>query len=187
MRVISGSAKGRKFKYPNLSDGKVIRPLSDRAKEGLFNILVNEISDCNFLDLFAGTGQIGIEALSRGAKSATFIEIERKAAVIIKENLMAFGLADRGKVFVSEVIRAISVLNKKRIKFDIVFIGAPYGSRKLDEALEKIAESDILNDNAVVIAERSKRHVINKTYGKLCEYDEAVYGDTILSFYGENK
>lgn len=183
MRVISGSAKGLLLKFPKLSGGKKVRPLSDTAKESLFNILAGRINGCYFLDLFAGTVQVGIEALSRGADLAIFVEIDKRAVSVIRDNLSLTGLSDRAEIYLFDVMRAISVLNKKGAHFDMIFIGAPYSSPVLEPVLEKIAKSDIVKDSGIVIAECSKKQDLSGKYGVLEKFRKEKYGDTVFSFY----
>lgn len=180
MRVISGSAKGRKLKFPS---GAKTRPLSDFAKEGLFNILADKIAGGDFLDLFAGTGQVGIEALSRGARIAIFVDSDRKAVASIWENLNVTALSDRAEVYCTDVERAITALGKKKACFDVIFIGAPYTVPVLGSTMEKAAKSDIVKHEGLVIAEHNKRTVLNETYGDMVKTREVKYGDTILSIY----
>lgn len=181
MRVISGSAKGRKLKFPK--GAAKLRPLSDQSKEGLFNIIAAFVPGSRFLDLFAGTGQVGIEALSRGAELAMFVDSDRKAVSTIWENLNSTALSDRAEVFSSEVLRAIAAFARKKALFDIIFLGAPYTVPVLVPAMEKLAKSDIVKDKGLVIAEHTKRAALSEHYGALAKVREVVYGDTVLSFY----
>ncbi|MCX5749147.1 MAG: 16S rRNA (guanine(966)-N(2))-methyltransferase RsmD [Candidatus Saganbacteria bacterium] len=185
MRVISGSAKGKKLKFPKKASK--VRPLSDFAKEALFNILAGRVEGAYFLDLFAGTGQVGIEALSRGAKLAIFVETDRNAVSVIRENLELTGFSGCAEIFSIDAVKGVSVLDKNKAKFDIIFIGAPYGFDILEKTLEKIAKSDILKENTVVIAEHSKRHVLPDSYEGLIRNRQEKYGDTVFSFYGGGK
>ncbi|MFH1710073.1 MAG: 16S rRNA (guanine(966)-N(2))-methyltransferase RsmD, partial [bacterium] len=185
MRVIAGLAKGKKLRFPRLSKDKRLRPLTGRVKEALFNILVRENQDARFLDLFAGTGSVGIEALSRGAGLAIFVEFDRKIVQTLRENLALAGFSDRAEVYCLDVMKAVKVIDKSQGKFDIVFIGAPYavpagrqGSPVLEEALKTIAGTNIVDDNGVVVAEHSVRDKILDSYGKLAKYRDAKYGDT---------
>lgn len=182
MRVITGTAKGKRLKAPR---GK-IRPLSDQAKEALFNILQNKISDAYFLDLFAGTGSVGIEALSRGATLSIFVEIDKRTVNVIRENLENCGLADRAEVYALDVIRALRILKRKAAKFDIIFLGAPYDSPNLEKALVKLSETEILKSDGILIAEHRKQHKMQEQYGKLKVLRDVRYGETMLSFYGIN-
>lgn len=164
-----------------------MRPLSDQAKEGLFNIIVNEVPGSYFLDLFAGSGQVGIEALSRGAELAFFVEIDRKAVSVIRDNLQATGLSERSEVYNFDALRAVKFLDKKKAAFDIIFIGAPYTVPVLAPALENIAKSDIVKEGGMVIAEHHKRQDLPGAYGPLVKAREARYGDTVFSFYRREK
>ncbi len=183
MKVIAGTAKGRELKYPKLPESKRLRPLTGQAKEALFNILVRENPEARFLDLFAGTGSVGIEALSRGAKLAIFVEHDRKIVETLRENLELTGFTDRSEVYCLDVIKALKVLDREKCRFDIVFIGAPYGSPLLEEALKEISEIDILDKGGVIVAEHSTRDKVSDSYGKFVKSRDAKYGDTVLSFY----
>ena len=183
MRVISGKAKGKKLKVPKLSRGRRIRPLTDQAKEALFNILGIKVPDSYFLDLFAGTGAVGIEALSRGAKIAIFVELDKRAVSSIRENLAATELDSSAEVYSLEVLKAIKVLDSKGSKFDIIFLGAPYGSPILEKALEKLSGSGLVKDDALVVAEHRAKHEISQNFGNLVRFRDSRYGDTVLSFY----
>lgn len=179
MRVISGSAKGRKLKAPK---GK-IRPLSDQAKEGLFNIVQARVSGAYFLDLFAGTGSVGLEALSRGATLSIFVELERSHVRVVRENIADCQLEDRSEVYALDVLKALKILKRKGAKFDIIFLGAPYGNPALEKALEELADGSLLKDNGLVIAECRFKHALAQEFGKLTAKRAVRYGDTILTFY----
>ncbi len=159
------------------------RPLTDQAKEALFNILREKITNCYFLDLFAGSGAVGIEALSRGAEIAIFVELNRKAVQVIRENLENTGFSDRSEVYAVDVIRALNLLSRKQAKFDIIFLGAPYDSPALEKALIKLAETNLIKGNGIIIAEHRKQQRLNEEYGKLKSSRETRYGETVLTFY----
>ena len=150
MRVIAGSAKRLRLKT---LEGLETRPTSDRIKETLFNMISPWIADCKFLDLFAGSGGIGIEALSRGAKRAVFVEKNPKAAEIIKENLRFTKLSDKSQVIVSDVQSVIHRLGSE--KFDYIFMDPPYDQNLERTALEAIARQKLLEDDGVAIVEAS--------------------------------
>ncbi|MFA4905336.1 MAG: 16S rRNA (guanine(966)-N(2))-methyltransferase RsmD [Candidatus Margulisiibacteriota bacterium] len=179
MRIISGKAKGRKLKSPKPGT----RPLTDRAREALFNILAPRMTDSDFLDVFAGTGAVGIEALSRGARLAIFIEIDRQNVEIIRQNLEHTGFLDAAEVFHLEALRGLKILEKKGAKFDIIFLGAPYGSRALGPCLEFIGSAGLLNPQGVMIAEHRIKSELGGTFGALDRVREERYGDTQLAFY----
>ena len=183
MRVIAGLAKGKELRFPKLSKDKRLRPLTGRAKEALFNILAGKNPGARFLDLFAGTGSVGIEALSRGANLAIFVELDRKTVRTLRENLALTGFSDRAEVYCLDVIKALKVIDKAKGKFDIVFIGAPYGSPALEETLKAIAVTEIIDRDGVIVAEHSIRDKISDSYGKLIKSRDYEYGDTVLSFY----
>lgn len=187
MKVLAGSAKGRNLKFPKLPAGKRLRPLTGQVKAALFNILVEENIDSRFLDLFAGTGSVGIEALSRGAKLVFFVELERKVVETLRENLATTGFSDRAEVLNLDVIKAISVMDRDGGKFDIIFIGAPYNNPILIETLKKISGTGILAENGVLIAEHNTKTFVDEEYGKLKKYRDSKYGDTILSFYSNKE
>ncbi|OGC22116.1 16S rRNA (guanine(966)-N(2))-methyltransferase RsmD [candidate division WOR-1 bacterium RIFOXYB2_FULL_42_35] len=179
MRVIAGSAKGKKLKVPKSN----IRPLSDQAKEGLFNILQPRIADSYFLDLFSGTGSVAIEALSRGATLSILVELDRKHVQVIRENLAHCICEDRAEIYALDVLAAIKILKRKEAKFDIIFLGAPYGNPSLEKALEELADGVLLKENGLVIAECRFKHDLAPDFGKLTVKRTVRYGDTVLTFY----
>ena len=150
MRVIAGEKRHLILKTLNdLS----IRPTTDKIKETLFNMIQFDIEGCKFLDLFAGSGAIGIEALSRKASYAVFVDNNISAIKVIKENLAHTKLTDKAKVIRSDVSAAIDSLNNNREMFDIIFMDPPYDKKLYIGVLEKIIKSDILNDNGFIIVE----------------------------------
>jgi len=152
MRVISGSARGLKLKAPK---GYDTRPTIDRIKESLFNIIANDLYNINFLDIFSGSGGIGIEALSRGAREAVFIDSSKESFDVISENLKSARLYERGYVIKSDVFAAISALGREKRKFDIIFMDPPYKKGLVEETLRTVQNADILAENGFVIAEQA--------------------------------
>ncbi len=149
MRVIAGKAKRLQLKTPV---GLDTRPTTDRIKETLFNMIQDELYDIHFLDLFSGSGGIGIEALSRGAKKAVFVEQNRNAVAIIRDNLRYTHLEEQADVMNCTAVSAVAML-KGREKFHIVFMDPPYGKALEKEVLRTPAFSEILEDKALVIVE----------------------------------
>ena len=147
MRVITGSARGRHLKE---LEGMETRPTTDRVKEGLFNILQFDIEGRRVLDLFAGTGQLGIECLSRGAASAVFVERRADAVKLIRENLKTTELSDRAQVVAGD---SMEYLNRLREKFDLIFLDPPYEAGLLEVAIAQIAKFDILAPHGIIVAE----------------------------------
>jgi 16S rRNA (guanine(966)-N(2))-methyltransferase RsmD len=184
LRIIGGSLRGRKLQS---FKGQKVRPTSDRVKEALFNILGNGLCEgASVLDLYAGTGNLGIEALSRGAKRACFVEKERDSLKTLKENLQECGLMERAEIIPIDAVKAIHALEKKGESFDLVFLDPPYYRELADKTIEALGESTILRE-AVVIAEHSARDALKKNYGRLRLKDERRYGDTSLSFFIEEQ
>ena len=147
MRVITGSARGRRLKE---LEGMETRPTTDRVKEGLFNVLQFEIEGRSVLDLFAGTGQLGIECLSRGAASAAFVDRRPDAIALIRENLKLCGLTDRARVTAGD---SLEFLKSAREKYDLIFLDPPYQTELLEAAMELIARRDLLKAHGMMAAE----------------------------------
>lgn len=184
LRVISGSAKGHKLKTIK---GDTTRPTSDKVKGSLFNIIADRVWDANVLDIYAGTGNLGIEALSRGAKSAIFIDKSTECANVIKENLLHTKLIDNACVLTGFVNNVLMALPKNADKFDIIFMDPPYHKNLIEESLKCIIKSGIINDKGIVIAERDVNDSIPEVLEGLILYRNQKYGDTILSFYEFNE
>lgn len=146
MRVITGSARGRRLKE---LEGMETRPTTDRVKEGLFSALQFDIEGRRVLDLFAGTGQLGIECLSRGAASAVFVERRPDAVQLIRDNLRTTELQDRARVVAGGAMAFL----EGREKFDLVFLDPPYQSGLLEQALDRLTRFDILNPHGIIVAE----------------------------------
>ncbi len=178
MRVISGIAKGVRLESLK---GHEYRPTSDKVKEALFNILSPYIEGAVFLDLYSGTGGIGIEALSRGAAFCVFVERSRAASMTIKRNLEKSSLVERGKVLPLPVTAALGQLDGQ--KFDFIFLDPPYEKDILSNILEEISISalKLLTSSGIIIVEASKREKFHLKEN-LEIYREERYGDTILYF-----
>lgn len=151
MRVITGLARGRKLKeLPGMST----RPTTSRVKESVFNIIQFDVEGRRVLDLFGGTGQMGIEALSRGASSAVFTDVNKEAVAVIRENLETCGLSKQGQVVHSDYL---AYLSRCKEKFDLIFLDPPYASGFLEKALETIATIDIVSENGIIVCESDLR------------------------------
>lgn len=176
MRITGGKDRGRQLAVPA---GGRVRPTSDKVKQALFNILGEKVVASVFLDLFAGAGGIGVEALSRGAGRVVFIDAHRRSVDAIRRNLDLAGYSDRSQVGMSS---AEAFLRTPSGPYDIVFFDPPYADA-IAPLLEKIGGAGILNADAVVIAEHFKKQAAPERAGALTLYREAKYGDTVLSFY----
>ena len=180
MRVIGGSERGRRLKVPK---GRGIRPTSARVKESLFNILPRDFSGLGVLDLFAGTGNLSIEALSRGAAKAVLIDESPRATAAIRNNLRRFGLSERAEVWTAPVFRSLRKLANAGETFDLVFLDPPYDRQWVGATLDIFGEHQLLNATGRIIAEHSARESVRSRYEDLVLNDQRRYGDTLLSFF----
>lgn len=151
MRIISGSKRGMNLDTP---EGLDTRPTSDRIKETLFNMIGFDVPDCNFLDLFSGSGQMGIEALSRGANKAVFVEKDKKALTCISNNLKKGKFLDNAVVYSEDVFSALNKLNKNEV-FDIVFMDPPYNKLIEKQVLTALIDKSFINEDTIIIVEAS--------------------------------
>lgn len=174
MRVITGSARGRRLKTPENYD---IRPTTDNVKESLFNILQFDIEGRRVLDLFAGTGQLGIEALSRGARETVFIDVSREAVKIIKDNLKSCGLS--ATVLQTDAMKYLENCGK----FDVIFIDPPYDSDQYGKVLNYINSVDRLSDGGIIICEARKEKELPEMSAPYYKAKEYVYGRVKLCIY----
>lgn len=177
MRVITGKARGVQLKTP---DGMLTRPTTDRVKEALFSIIHFEISGAKVLDLFGGTGQLGIEALSRGAKSAVFVDAQESACKLIKENLSRAKMQQEGRVVRSDYQQ---YLQRCRDKFDIILLDPPYAEVFLETALKQITEIDILETNGIIVTERPVGKELPWEFEGYTRSKDYKYGKTLLTIY----
>ena len=180
MRVITGKARGVQLKTP---DGMQTRPTADRVKEALFSIINFEVPGARVLDLFGGTGQLGIEALSRGANCAVFVDAREDACKIIRENLRRTKLENQ-----SQVIRCdyLEFLRRSKERFDIILLDPPYAEVFLENALKCIAEIDILQSGGIIIAERPLEKELSFEFDGFTRSKDYKYGKTLLTLYRKN-
>ena len=179
LRVISGNLKGRKlYTLP----GKDIRPTSDRLRESIFNILSSRVSDAVFLDLFAGTGALGIEALSRGARFGVFIDKYNHAFDVIKKNIRLCSLDTKSKIIKWDIGKNLNCLIPVQHMFDMVFMDPPYHQNMVDKALNHLLQSQKLMNNACVIIEHSPLESILVNVSGLKAVDQRKYGKSVVSF-----
>ena len=180
MRVIGGAAKGRRLRVPR---GDAVRPTADRVKESLFNILPRDFSGARVLDVFAGSGNLSIEALSRGAAHAILIDVSQRAGAMIRENLRRLGFAAQTEVWVAAAARSLKTLARRADSFDFIFLDPPYDQGLAGRSLELIGRCDLLRPGGTLVIEHSSREAIGAAYGPLQLHDQRRYGDTLLSFY----
>ena len=177
MRVITGTARGRRLKE---LQGMETRPTTDKVKESLFSIIQFDIEGRRVLDLFAGTGQLGIECLSRGAASAVFVDRRPDAAALTRENLKLCDLTDRSRVVAGDSMEFLKVA---REKYDLIFLDPPYAADLLEQALTAIASFDICREHGIIVAESAADKVLPELPAPYRLYREYRYGKIRLSVY----
>ena len=183
LRVIAGTARRTLLVAPK---GHDTRPTSDRVKENVFNIIAPGLRDAYFLDLFCGSGAIGIEALSRGASMAVFADIATDAVKATKDNLTQVRFTGKAKVLNMCAIEAIANLKNNSKLFDIIYLDPPYGSGLLDKALLELTKHELLAPDGVIIAEYATDEP-PQDHAQLYMYDQRKYGNTQVSFYWHPK
>lgn len=177
MRVITGKARGVLLKTP---EGMLTRPTSDRVKEALFSIVNFDLPGANVLDLFAGTGQLGIEALSRGAKHAVFVDAREDACKIVRENLRRTKLENEAKVVRGDYL---DYLRRCKEKYDIILLDPPYAEVFLENALKCITEIDILQSGGIIVTERPVEKELSLVFEGYTRSKDYKYGNTLLTLY----
>jgi len=164
----------------------MIRPTADRVKESLFNILVvilGGFDRCRVLDIFAGTGNLGIEDLSRGAAQAVFIDNHKESVTLVLKNLRLLGFEERSRIIEKEAIPALHFLEKREDPFQLVFIDPPYRQGLAEKVLEFLASSNLIDEYSLVIVETSSNELLPTAFDNLREFDRRVYGDTAIAFF----
>lgn len=183
MRVIGGTARGRRLAAPR---GERVRPTADRVKEALFSILTSllgNLEGLRVLDVFAGTGNLGIEALSRGCSEAIFVDSHRESAAIIRQNLTQLNLTDRGRVIVKDAASALQCLNENIAPFNIIFLDPPYRQGLAEKVLGILASAPFVTRETIIVSESDSSEVFPERFGSLQQFDRRVYGDTALTFF----
>ncbi len=180
MRIIAGQYKGRRLKA---LEGMAVRPTSDRMRETLFNILAPRIEDARFVDVCAGSGAVGIEALSRGAAHVTFIDAARKAVSVISENLRHCGITEDYKLISRDAVMAMKYFAQEKQQFDIFYFDPPYDSEIYSPVLWQIAQNNLLAEDGIVIVEHRRQLPLAPNYDDLRPYRELVQGESVLTFF----
>ena len=197
MRIIAGTFRGRRLVAPK--GNRIVRPTADRVKESIFSILQKQIVDAHFLDLCAGTGNMGIEALSRGARHVTFLERDPRCIQMIERNLRICGLTTEPRaarkptdticLLRRDAVKGITYLQKQAAVFEVIYFDPPYatglqgGSELYTSCLASLAKNALLRTNGTLLVEHAKQFVIPDTVGNLTRSRQANYGDTVVSFY----
>lgn len=180
MRIISGTAKGRNILSPV---GMDTRPILDRVKESMFNIIQDKIYGSIVMDLFSGTGSLGLEAASRGAKKCYLIEKEKDVFSLLQKNIINSNLDHICEAYNMDSYRFLKKLASKSIKFDLIFIDPPYFKNMVLPAIELITENDLLNEDGLIIIKISSKEKIHINDEKIELVDYRKYGNTVLEFY----
>ena len=176
MRVITGTARGRRLKE---LQGMETRPTTDKVKESLFSIIQFDIEGRRVLDLFAGTGQLGIEALSRGAAEAVFVDRRPDAVRLVQENLALCGFTDRARVKSGDALAYL----KSGEKFDLIFLDPPYGTGMLEKAMEIITEIDIVSENGIIVCESAAESALPELAAPYAKGRDYRYGKIKITLY----
>lgn len=183
LKILGGQARGRHLK--SLPKTSHLRPILARVKKSLFDILRPNLHGSRFLDLYAGTGAVGLEALSRGAATATFVEYDRPCAQILEENIQNLGFEDRGTVFTQDILSGLTHLPKP---YDVIFLGPPYKDLEkgpvflVTPTLQHIFQAGLLGKKGLVIAQHHKKEPVLLPSGNWTLFRQERYGDTVLSF-----
>lgn len=181
MRIIAGKYRSRLIRSPRAQG---VRPTKDRIREALFNIIREYIDGRDVLDLFAGSGAFGIEAISRGANKAVFVDSQRECIKAIESNLNMLEVEkDRFGIIKMDVFKAIDMLVNAGKKFDIILMDPPYYKEIAKKCLIKLSERDILNPRCIIMTEHHKRDILPQEIGGITSYRSVCYGDICLTFY----
>lgn len=185
MRIITGSARGAKLKAPK---GQNTRPTADRIKESLFNILGAFVYDKNVLDMFSGTGNLALEALSRGASHATMVDTALESISIIKFNTAHTKLNDKATILKSDIFTAIKKFHQNKMKFDIIFCDPPYHKELCMKSLQILHEYPVLSDDGIIIMEHALEDILPDKYEEFSLLRRQKYGSTTqISIYENTK
>jgi 16S rRNA (guanine966-N2)-methyltransferase len=184
MRIIGGAGKGRRLKSPR---GAGTRPTGDRVKQSLFDMLAARLAGCRFLDVFAGAGGVGLEALSRGASRVVLVDDDREAIAAIQANLAPLAGKECAQVFRQDARVALAALGDSGVRFDIVFLDPPYDSPLYEEVLEEVGRLGLLQAGGVAVAEHFHKRALPERIGGLVRSREVRIGDHRLSFYSREE
>jgi 16S rRNA (guanine966-N2)-methyltransferase len=179
LRIIGGELKGKKLKSIH---GKLIRPTGDRIREAIFNILSTRVAKTMVLDLFAGTGALGIEALSRGAERALFVDNHKESLFVLKQNIVSFGLGAKADIVKWNISQNLNVIKLFGQKFDLIFLDPPYNKNLITPTLVNIEKSEALKKSASIVVEHSVYESLPADLRVFHLTDQRKYGKTLVSF-----
>ena len=178
VRIIAGTARGRPFEAP---EGRSTRPTLDRVREAMFGMVQFDVADAEVLDLFAGSGALGLEALSRGAKSAFFCDHDRKACSLIEKNLRNLGFFEKAEIACSDCFELIRSLAKRNQRFSLVLLDPPYESGLYEPVLRELVSNNLLEDGCIILAEHSKNAPLEPPVQELSAGKQHRYGDVAVT------
>jgi len=181
MRIITGKAKGKRLFSPQ---GEGIRPTADRVKESVFNILGCQWEGKRVLDLFSGTGSLGLEAISRGAQQVVFVEKSRPALNVLKKNISFCGFDSHAIVLAMSVPRGVALMGQRGETFHIIFADPPYGKGWVEKTIRQILAHRILSQDGTIVMEHAPYESPPRDIGELLAIEQRTYGDTAVSFLG---
>lgn len=183
MRVISGTAKGRALKAV---PGTGTRPTTDKVKEAIFSMIGPYFDGGQALDLYAGTGGLGIEALSRGMDRAVFVDGDKRALDVVQHNLQATRLEEQAEVYRNDAQRALKALAKRDVRFRLVFLDPPYKLRTIETIVRSLQSLALLEPNATIVVEHETDYAVEERIGRASCIRRVQYGDTMVSIYSVN-
>ncbi|MCD7033916.1 16S rRNA (guanine(966)-N(2))-methyltransferase RsmD [Metabacillus sp. GX 13764] len=181
MRVVSGTCKGRPLKAV---PGTGTRPTTDKVKEAIFNMIGPYFDGGSALDLFGGSGGLGIEALSRGTESCIFVDKDQKAIQTIHKNIEACGFEKQSEVYRNDAERALKAVMKRELSFSLIFLDPPYKQQKLKALINSIGEAGILDEKGYIVAEHGTEESLPDELGELVKLKGELYGTTAVSIFG---
>ena len=182
MRIVAGSAKGRTLEGPKATS-RHIRPTADRVRETLFNILGQWLEGQRVLDLYAGTGALGLESLSRGAVRAVLVDSDREALALCRANTDTLGFGAQVEVLAQSAERALELLGRRGERFELIFADPPYAAKGVEAVLAGVARLGLLAEGGTVVLEHDRREEAPESHGTLSRVDQRRFGDTLVSFY----
>ncbi|MCY1014241.1 16S rRNA (guanine(966)-N(2))-methyltransferase RsmD [Pyxidicoccus sp. MSG2] len=182
MRIVAGTAKGRALAGPKPTSMH-IRPTADRVRETIFNMLGQFLDGQAVLDLYAGTGALGLEAVSRGAGRAVLVDQDREAQALCRENTDHLGFTSQVELLAQPASRALETLKKRGERFELIFADPPYAARVVETVLDGVVGAGVLAPAGMVVVEHDKREAAPEAHGGLTREDQRRFGDTLVSFY----
>jgi 16S rRNA (guanine966-N2)-methyltransferase len=180
MRIISGIAKGKRLYAPK---GRGTRPTADRVKESVFNTLGGQWEGVRVLDLFSGTGSLGLEAISRGARRVVFVEQSRSALNALRKNISLCGFDAHAVVLAMSVPRGLLLMGKSGESFHLIFADPPYGKGWVERTIKGILAHNVLSQDGIIVMEHAPYESLSRDYGTLVTLKQKTHGDTAISFF----